>query len=218
MAEVVSFESLSAVFKKQVVNLRKPVAELAKGLGVVRAKTKTLAPEVMGVYGKLTGEYPGLSFVDFARLIDSTIPTFAADRDGATGYRNHPTYYALTYMRRIAQTEGNREGRKAGGAARGGGVRDSATDALARSLKTILQIVKEPESVWAAVQSEFGFTERLMNRLRKRVEETKPLFTLPTKAVQIGTVIKMQPKPAAAPSAEPSNLVREGGTRKRSAA
>lgn len=218
MAETVSFDSLSAVFKKQVINLRKPVAELAKALGAVRTKTKDLAPEVMGVYGKLTGEYPGLSFVDFARLIDGTIPTFAADRDGATGYRNHPTYYALTYMRRIAQTEGNREGRAAGGAGgnRGGGVRDSATDALARSLKTILQIVKEPEAVWGAVQSEFGFTERLMNRLRKRVEETKPLFTLPTKAVQIGSVIKMAPKPAA--TAEPANLSREGGARKRSAA
>lgn len=187
MAESVTLDSISAVFSKQIKGLRPTISNLSKQAGIVREKMKDLAPKVIGLFKKLQAEYPSITFVEFARMFDPTVPTFAADKDGAIGYRNHKTYYTLNNMRRLDATAG----RGRGTARTAGGVRDSATDALARSLATILQIVQEPESVWGAVQQEFAFGERLMTRLRKRVEETKPLFTIPTKPVKVGAVIHM---------------------------
>jgi hypothetical protein len=119
-------------------------------------------------------------------LFDASVPTHAADRDGQIGYRNHRTYYTLAYMRRLVLLSGSRRRTP-------GGVRDSATDALARTLATVLQIVDDAERVWSAIQAEFAFSERLMTRLRKRVAETKPLIRLETaKPAKIGNVIHME--------------------------
>jgi hypothetical protein len=145
------------------------------------------------------------TFVDFVRLFDDSVPTHAADRDGVTGYRNHPTYYTMQYMRRLIATQGRQRGPQ--------GVRDSATDALARTLATVLQIVEDHERVWNAIQTEFQFSERLMTRLRRRVQDTKPLIKLEaTRPAKVGNVIHMD-RAAAPPQAEATEPMQQPGRR-----
>lgn len=176
--------ALSAALRRQLEALRRPVVQAAQRFGVIRESLRDLAPQVIRLYNAITAENERFSFVEFARLFDHTIPTHAADKDGVIGYRNHKVYYTLQYMRRLVTLRPR--GRQ--------GVRDSATDGLARTLATILQIVADPAPVWAAVQQEFRFSERLINNLRKRVENTKPLFALEIRRpVAVGNVIHMPP-------------------------
>lgn len=197
----ITVNQLSAAHRKTLQALKRPVTDAAKQFGVIREKLTDLAPKIVKLYNGIVAESEGFTFVEFARMFDATIPTHAADRDGVIGYRNHKVYYTLQYMRRLVQTNtGRRRGQQ--------GVRDSATDALARTLATILQIVSEPEQVYAAVQSEFQFGERLMTRLRKRVDATKPLIKLETaKPAKIGNVIHMDRTPVEdrADTGEPIN-------------
>jgi hypothetical protein len=181
----VTYESLSAALKKSVQALRKPVTDLAQKFGVVRESLKETAPKVMRLFNAIKADHESVTFVDFARMFDPSIPTHAADREAVQGYRNHKVYYTLDYMRRMANLRPR--GRQ--------GVRDSATDALARAIATILQVVRDPAPVWGAVQAEFQFNERVMGRLRKRVEATKPLFSVnlpPRAVVKVGNVIHME--------------------------
>lgn len=181
MAEDVTIKTLSAVFQKQVTGLRKSVLDLSKKFGVVRDSVKTTAPKVIKLFDQLKAEY-GLSFVEFARLFDASVPTNAGTPE-KPGYRAHKVYYTLDYMRRLSnlRPRGQR------------GVRDSATDALARTIATVLQVVPNPEPIWQAVQKEFNFGERVMTGLRKRVENTKPLIEIKAKqAPSIGDVIHME--------------------------
>jgi hypothetical protein len=210
MAEQFTIDDLSAGIRRQVTALRPSITAAAKQFAVIREKLSDLAPKVVRLYNEIQAENERFTFVEFARLFDNTIPTHPGDRGAVEGYRKHRVYYTLTYMRRLVQTSGRR-GQQ--------GVRDSAADALARTLATILQVVAEPEPVWTAIQQEFGYTERLMGRLRKRVEATEPLFKLSVpKPAKIGNVIHMPKAQAAAPAAgelaEPGRAVRQQGRRR----
>jgi hypothetical protein len=197
----VTVEGLSPANRRQLQTLRRPVMDAARSFGQVRERLTDLAPRVVKLYNAIVADMERFTFVDFVRLFDATVPTHAADRDGTTGYRNHRTYYTLQYMRRLVATAGRQRGPQ--------GVRDSATDALARTLATVLQIVEDHERVWSAIQSEFQFSERLMTRLRRRVSDTKPLIKLEaTRPAKVGNVIHMDratTAPATAPpeAAEP---------------
>jgi len=118
---------------------------------------------------------------------------------------------AADYLRRLA-TQRPR-GRQ--------GVRDTATDTLARALATILQVVRDPEIVYKAVQQEFGMTERVLTGLRKRVGATKPLFTINLpRPVAVGQVVHMErmQKPASTPEAAAAEQPTTGRRGRRSAA
>lgn len=183
--ESISVNSLSAAHKRTLQALRRPVVDAARSFGAVREKLTDLAPKVLRLFNALVAEHERLTFVEFVRMFDPSVPMHAADRDGTIGYRNHRVYYTMAYMRRLTQQGGRPRGQQ--------GVRDSATDALARTLATILQIVSEPEPVWAAIQAEFQFSERLMTRLRKRVDATKPLIKLEaSKPAKVAGVIHME--------------------------
>lgn len=189
----ITIQSLSAAHRKTLQGLKPAVLAVSRTFEGVRERLNDIAPRVVKLFLAIQAEQERFTFVDFCRMFDATVPTHAADRDGHPGYRNHRTYYTLAYMRRLVQTGANRRRGQQG-------VRDSATDALARTLATVLQIVDEPESVWSAIQQEFGFSERLLTRLRKRVDETKPLVTLKaTRPAHVGNVIHMEAKKAAAP-------------------
>lgn len=207
--------NLNAAHRKTLQALRRPVTDAARSFGIVREKLQGLAPKIVKLFDSIKAEHTNFTFVDFCRMFDGSIPTHAGDRDGKIGYRNHRVYYTLAYMRRLVQatSASTRRGQQ--------GVRDSATDALARTLATILQIVAEPEPVWAAIQAEFGFGERLMTRLRKRVEATKPLIKLEAaRPVKASGVIHMEriaePATSAEPMAQPGRRVEvEAPARKR---
>lgn len=194
--------ALSAAHKRTLQGLKRQVSNIAQSLGVVREKVSEIAPRVIKFFTTLQAEIDGFTFVDFARLFDHTVPTHAADRDGVQGYRNHRMYYALDYMRRTVRQQAQGTKRRTSGA-----TRDNATDALSRSIATLLQLIKadDAEKVFTAVQSEFSLSERAMTRLRKRVEATQPLFKVPAsvKPVAVGNVIHMQPAATVAATPEP---------------
>lgn len=180
----VTFESLTASLQRQIKSLRQPIKDLAAKFGLVREKLKDTAPKVLQLFNDIKAKHQRFTFVEFARLIDPSIPTHGPDREGVVGYKNHKTYYTLDYMRRLINLRPR--GRQ--------GVRDSATDALARTIATVLQVVKDGAPVWGAIQEEFKFNERQINNLRKRVISTQPLFVLnvpPRSTVKIGKVIHM---------------------------
>lgn len=203
MAEV-RIESLSASIRREIERLRPELRNFTRQFAVVAEKRKDLAPRFMRTYNQISAEADGFTFVEYVRLFDATVPTQAA---GENGYRVHPTYMAADYLRRL--TRQRPRGRQ--------GVRDNATDALARSLRTILNIIK-PEThaqVWAAVQAEFGLTQRTLTGLKRRVEATEPLFKLPTlRPVAQAEVIHMErQRPAVegegeAPAAAPARRKR----------
>lgn len=177
-------DTLSANLRRQIGQVKPQINRIADRFGVLRENIKEIAPRVVRLFNACQNENERITFVDFARMFDPSVPTHASDKNGVPGYRNHKVYYTLTYMRRTLQLKPT--GRQ--------GVRDNATDGLARAIATILQVVNEPERVWQAVQVEFAFGERLMTNLRKRVENTKPLFSLEIKRpVGVGKVIHMTP-------------------------
>lgn len=215
----ITIQSLSPAHRKTLQALRRPVLDVARSFGTVRERLTEIAPRVVKLFNSITADQDGFTFVDFVRMFDPSVPTHAADRDGTTGYRNHRTYYTLQYMRRLVVTTGQRRRTP-------GGVRDSATDALARTLATVLQIIDDREKVWSAIQQEFQFSERLMTRLRKRVDNTKPLIRLEaTKPAKIGNVIHMErerdetePMQQAGQAVDiPTGTTRKRGTRTKAA-
>lgn len=182
----VTLADLGAAMRRQVEALRRPIVDLANKFAVVRASVKDdLGPKVMQLFNTIKAEHATFSFVEFVRMFAPDLPTNAAERNGVQGYRTHKVYYTLDYMRR--QMTQRPRGRA--------GVRDSAVDSFARSIATILQVVPDASVVWKAIQTEFNFNARVLGRLQKRVEATKPLFSinLPPRAhVKVGNVIHME--------------------------
>lgn len=183
-AAAVTIDTIGARLRGQLTALKRPIMAVVQKFQAGREAAKEIAPKVIGLFNSIKADHAAFTFVEFCRMIDPSVPTGAGGRDGIGGYRQHPTYYTLDYMRRqLTQRPRGRQG-----------VRDSATDALARAIATVLQVAEDAAPVWAAIQTEFQFNERVMGRLRKRVEATKPLFAInvPRGAhVRVGNVIHM---------------------------
>lgn len=212
MPEVVSINTLSAALRRQFTAVKRPVLDLATRFSTVRASLDEIAPRVIGLYNSIKAENAQFSFAEFARLFDPSVPTHSADTDDEPGYRNHKVYYTLQYMQRKV-TLGSR--------GRGAGVRTSASEALARTIATMLQLPGvDKDQIFETVKAEFGFGDRVMARLRRRVENTQPLFhlTVPRAGtVRVGNVIHMEPRPAAAAATEPAAAARGRGRRRAAA-
>lgn len=63
---------------------------------VVMESREQLARRMMHLYNELAATYEDLTFVDFTRLIDPTVPHKRAD------YLRHKTYIACAYLRQSA--------------------------------------------------------------------------------------------------------------------
>jgi hypothetical protein len=184
----ITLNSLSGGLQKQVKALKGQIGQVASQLRAVREKASDLAPKVMKLFNQIKAETEGrFSLADFARFYDPKVPERAED------YRRNPTYAALDYMQRV-----QRQADRPRGAGRGR--REPATAKLERTLKTILQIVKDPDPIWQAVQKEFQLEDRGLKQLQNRVnsDEYKPLLDLTgiIKPVNISgaKVIHMEPK------------------------
>lgn len=191
-ADVASIKEakLTAAQRSELAKLKRPIIEAAGGFAGARQKIVDLAPRMLAHYNSIVqsngGVYP---FVNYCRLFDPSIPTHAGDQGAARGYRNHPVYYGMSYMKQVANRQALNAGQTQAGAGarngRGQGVRDTAADDLARLIATILSVAKDPEAVWAALEAELGYSPNVMTRLRDRVAATKPLFALKVKPVPV---------------------------------
>lgn len=164
---------LSAAERGAIGGLKRQVTGFAEKFSVIKTTASDLAPKVMKLFNELAAKYDTLGgFVGFARLFDTGMATHAADKDGVSGYRNNKTYQALDYMRRTLRLTNRPRGQQ--------GRRDPATDQLARTLATVMQVVRGADAavVWAAVATEFDLKERAIARLKTRVEQVKPIIDL----------------------------------------
>lgn len=178
-----TLDAMTPAVKRVIANLKPSVMRFAEAFKSITAKRTEIAPKFMQVYNRLAADLDGgLTFVDYCRMFDPSVPTAAG---GEQGYRVHPTYMACDYLRR--KTRERPRGRQ--------GTRDNATDILARTIATMLQVVRDAEPIWSSIQAEFAFTERQLTALKRRVESTRPLFQLSApRAVSVGKVIHMDRK------------------------
>lgn len=184
----ITFKDLSVAMKRRVTSWRKPLAILADQLWKTRKAVKEeIGPTIMQSFAELKVTHPKLSFVAFTQVIDPSIPDHADEKNGEQGYKIHKTYYALDYIRRVNNTP--RSGTR--------GKTNPITDQAARWLKTILKLGIPEQAVFDATQKAFNLDKRAVDRLRKRVAQTEPVFELelPKKFhAKIGNVIQMQPQ------------------------
>lgn len=161
--------AMPAAVNRMVEGLRKPFMAFVEQFTAITAARAELAPKFMRIYGaymQATGE----TFVAFVRVLDPNVPAERA------AYRGHPTYAAADYLRRLVARSQTASGKRRTPATR------SNLLALARTLATIVPLVKDPDIIWRAVETEFGFTARQVGRLRQVVSETKPLLAIHAKA------------------------------------
>lgn len=185
--------TLTAAEKRTITGMKRSVLSIGDKLSAVRETAKDLAPRIMRTFNELAAKYEDLGgFVGFARLFDANIPTHAATKDNTPGYRVNKVYMALDYMRRIQATTNRPRGTQ--------GRRDPATDQLARTIATILQVVRDAAPVYAALEREFQLNPRMIARIKSRVEAVRPLIDLSgVRAADIGADAIIHMDRAAAP-------------------
>lgn len=150
--------------QRQIDALKRPFTAFRTRFAALSQDRATLAPQFMRVYGAYLRSAGG-TFVSFVRLLDPTVP---AER---SAYRANPSYQAADYLRRLVSR------RDAAGTNRTPATRSNLT-ALARLLATIVPLVRDPQVIWRAVETEFQFSARQVGRLRQVTNETRPLLTL----------------------------------------
>lgn len=202
----IGYKDLAKDQQKAVDAIRKPILETSAKFGIVRETIAELAPRVMRVFNQIKAAHDRFTFVEFARMYDPKMPTTA---NGPDGYKVSKVYYTLDYIRRQSNQ------RPRGTAT----VRDVSTDALARAIATILQVVDQPKPLWNAIQNQFGFKQAVLTRLQNRVAATKPLVRLTVKrgVAVVGDVIDMPHavKASAADEGEGEELSQSGRRVKR---
>lgn len=159
---------LSARLRALITRIRRPFMAFSEGYQALTQSRSQLAPEFMRAYGTYMNEVGG-SFVSFVRLLDPEVPE---DREG---YRNHRSYQAAEYLRRLVnQSEAvaeRRRRREAGEAP----APTPQTVALATLIATVLTLAPEAEDqVWHALNT-LGLRPRQLDRLRGMLEETEPI-------------------------------------------
>jgi hypothetical protein len=205
--EAFSIETLPRELKARFVKMRDGFVEYVKAWIGMRTKAEDIAPAFMALYNDAVGhvrsvEERELSFVEFARALDPSIP-FASS--GANSYKNNRAYQSALYLRRVASS-GPR--RKLGvDEQRQKELDGLAVDLTARALKTLV-LVLGADRVWDAIAREGGLVSadgrtRKLQNLRKRVDAVEPLFKVSAKAKLGPAEVVHMPRSTEA-AAEPS--------------
>lgn len=202
-------DTLTPALQRQITALRRPFSAFVERFHGLTQSRAQLAPQFMRVYGAYQAAGGG-TFVTFIRTLDPSLPMETA------AYKATTAYQAADYLRRLVARRSTGEGNRAPAAP---ATRSNLT-ALARTLATILPLVRDAAIVWRAVEQEFGFTARQVTRLQQVVSATQPLLTLPGVHPSTPRIVHMEvpvnPVAATQPSAQQG---RRGGTvaRKRAA-
>lgn len=176
-------KAIPATVNRQIQTLRRQFVTFRDSFAGVMQRRADLAPTFIRIYG-LYQAATGGSFLAFVRQIDPEVPM---DRDG---YRNHPSYQAAQYLRRLVDRS-DRGGRANGVTAP---TRSNVLN-LARSIATILTVVRDADVVWKAIMQEFSLTQRQMTNLQKTAANVRPLLTLPGVRPVNPRIIHVTPEP-----------------------
>lgn len=176
---------LSATTRKALDGVRGQFRDYTKAFGVMLQKRSDLADPLMKLYGACLSELGRLTFVNFLRMIDPSMPTNRDEEEiggkVVAGYRTHPSYQAGLYLQRL--TTGQAAGGRTGGRR---GVRGiNAVDRMARILATMIPLVADESKFWQAVGVELQIDGAALTRLQNRTKETEPLIKLPNLKVKI---------------------------------
>lgn len=193
--QITTIKDLTAGEQKQINAQRRAFMGFTDRFELVRESRAELAKPFMRLYSTLDAKYSGLSFVNYVRLYDPSVPTQAR---GENGYTAHRAYIAAEYLRRLFRQAPRGQSR----------VRDGAADDLARTIATILQVMPDHAAFWQAMSEELNLTSRRLTALKQRVAATRPLFAinLPRGTVaRVGNVIHMERRQQPAQAGEPAN-------------
>lgn len=191
-----TIDSLSTPLSNRVATMRKSFKAYAT-LTADWTETKAeLAPKFMTLFTAIVNEVGvGFRFTNYVHLLDPSCPLHRDEVDGHPGYRQHKSYIAADYLRRLVNAAPRGAGRAADAQA---GRRDPLLK-IARLLKSILAVgVKNEDLVWQAVQQELEYSAGQMTTLRSLVATTPPLlaFTGMPKVARITASIVHFPKAA----------------------
>lgn len=162
---------LSAKVKRAVEGIRQQFNAYTKAFSALAVRREELAPQFMKAANLWMAE-TSRSFVDFVRYLDPAIGNNRAE------YRNHRTYQAADYLRRLA---GRAEAR---GRPRTAAERANApappTDAIASIVASLMTVIPEDrqQQVWEAMATRLHWTPRQINRLQTQVEHVDPLVQI----------------------------------------
>jgi hypothetical protein len=158
---------LSAKVKNAMDAIKQPFMSFAKGLSAINQKRGELAPRFMKAFGFWQAETGG-TFVQFVRAID---PSIGEKRDE---YRNHPTYQAADYLRRLQGAAGRTQTNDGQEQVQ----QTSPTDALARFMATLLNMIPEGRHavIKTAMEQELHWDTRRIENLFKTATNVVPIF------------------------------------------
>lgn len=165
---------LSKRVARRIEDVRAPFRTHVTAFGHMDEKAQDIAPDYMAAFAAWRAETEG-NFVTFVRLFDDTVP---ANRDpdpadkNNQGYKNHRTYRAADYLRRLAPlVEEGEEGREE----REGPT--SVSDAFVRLLAAIVALIpgNQVEKLWEVIGKELHWSERRVTTLRESVQDVEPL-------------------------------------------
>lgn len=165
---VAGMEGLSARLRALIQRVRRPFMAFSEGFQALTTSRAQLAPEFMRAHATYQQEVGG-SFVSFVRLLDPSLPE---DREG---YRNHRSYQAAEYLRRLvnqAEAIAERQRRRESGEP---SAPSPQTVALSTCIATILSFAPEAEAtLWEALESA-GLRPRQLERIRTLATEMEPI-------------------------------------------
>jgi hypothetical protein len=167
---------LSRRTSKRIEDIRAPFRTHVTAFGHMDEKAQDLAPDFMRAFNAWKAETDG-TFVTFVRMFDEDVPPNRdpdpKDRTNL-GYRNHRTYRAADYLRRlVAAPEEGAEGVERGD--REGP--SSVSEAFVRLLSAIVALIpgNQVDKLWGLIGSELHWSERRVASLREQVQDVEPL-------------------------------------------
>lgn len=173
--------ALTARQRQMLAEVRREFTAFARDFSALATSRSTLAPKFMRAFALWAGEQTdGATFIGYVRYLDPHVP---AERDA---YRVHRSYMAADYLRRLTTIRRTRRPIR------------SRLDMLARTLATIVPLVRDEAILWQAVEAELGMSARQITRLRAVVAAAQPLLTLPGVRQIAARIVHVPPAAAAA--------------------
>lgn len=204
--EVTAAIELSARVRKAVDGIRQPFTDYVAAFKALTTTRAELAPKFMKAFALWAAEQPDgqADFTMFVRFLDPSVPESRAE------YRLHAAYIAADNLRslnnrmqRQARAAATTNGETAGTAEQPAGGRLSPVShvtAIARLLKAVAPLLS-PETqpmLWAALQSQLGWSENQVKRIQNLVSQVDPLVVIrePRNVHAMGQLRLRLPEPA----------------------
>lgn len=173
-AETATAQILSARVRSAVDKVRGNFTAFVRDFAALSVNRAELAPSFMRAFGLYQAETGG-TFVDFVRLLDSTVGTTRVE------YRAHKAYQAADYLRRLVATQSRavrltdeqRAEQRATAPV-------PPVEGMARLMRAFLPLVPEDQKqkLWDSLHVCLHWSDRQVSRVRDLVEDVSPLIVV----------------------------------------